>query len=150
MLIGQWVDKDSTISLCNEPLHRRSTASEEREREVTQRNYEICLDVCELCVVVSADWTLCRHLYVDVNTPCCSGNLHLSVESVSAKCCNLQLKSVCLLVGWHCICDITLRSLKEVDEPKGLRSKQSLFIIIWKAWKLSKLKCEVFTQQWNT
>lgn len=150
MLIGQWVDKDSTISLCNEPLHRRSTASEEREREVTQRNYEICLDVCELCVVVSADWTLCRHLYVDVNTPCCSGNLHLSVESVSTKCCNLQLKSVCLLVGWHCIFDITLRSLKEVDEPKGLRSKQSLFIIIWKAWKLSKLKCEVFTQQWNT
>lgn len=29
MLIGQWVDKDSAISLRNEPLHRASAASEE-------------------------------------------------------------------------------------------------------------------------
>lgn len=87
MLIGQWVDKDSTISLCNEPLHRRSTASEEGEREVTQRNYEICLDVCELCVVVSADWTLSIGICAWTHTTCCSRNVHLLVEPVSAKVC---------------------------------------------------------------
>lgn len=69
MLIGQWVDKDSTISLRNEPLHRGSAASEEqdgkrereREREIMRhvwvfassvlsfQSSERCVGVC-VCV----------------------------------------------------------------------------------------------------
>lgn len=93
MLIGQWVDKDSTISLCNEPLHRRSTASENRERERSLR--EITRSARMFARSVLSFWLtercagscICGHL-------CCCCGKRFNCRWNLYPCFNLQLQSV--------------------------------------------------------
>lgn len=146
MLIGQWVDKGSTISLRNEPLHRRSAASEEAATEEAKKqggagrglgrwkkitiyvwvfaSSVLPFQLSEHCVGVCM-WTRAHPVPLLLSDK----NLHLSGENASAKISIVFFFSFFFLgrkepcFSWMTMhFGITLRDLKEVYEPKGLKN----------------------------
>lgn len=123
MLIGQWVDKDSTISLGNEPPLRRSTVSQDRESGRGQ--WEILWDVLgrfarSVLLPRSTEhrlgiwmWTythillFCKHSPVSGVGSCKMSWFSLFFLFFFKK---EYIKSSCLSVWWNCTFDITPRT----------------------------------------
>ena len=93
MLIRQWVDKDSAISLRNEPLRRVSAASEEEKATEWAVLLRWIAENLSLFVLLSQltkhdlgvhMWTCTRHvLLVVLWTLTCQVDLHLQISSVN-------------------------------------------------------------------
>lgn len=157
MLIGQWVDKDSTISLRNEPLHRRPAASEEQDRKREKKrdimrhvwvfaSSVLSFQSSERCVGVC----VCGHLVARQTFTYRVKQYLQNVNFFGHRGGRREEKGSRVSAGWHCIFGITLRGLKEVYEPKGveklsqLMEEQVILQLIWKHENCGNWSCEVF------
>lgn len=146
------------MSRCTEdrlPLKSKTEREKERRRE-GEGNYETCLGLCELRVVVSVEWTLrrrlcvCGHLVARQTFTCRVKQYPQNVNFFGTGWGGGREKGSRVSAGWHCIFGITLRGLKEVYEPKGveklsqLMEEQVILQLIWKHENCGNWSCEVF------